>query len=158
MVFCSKCGNENEDEAVYCKKCGYLLKKEHQIQEKQSLLALIKIKPIIFGGIATIIFFVIFFVFFAIAFFSSSSSLSTLPLITGLSTLFLPVGIGGLVAGYHSNNNSLSGILNGAIIAIMASLISLFIDFNLFLVILVFFIALGAAGGFIGVQIKKRID
>ncbi len=42
MSFCTKCGTENEDEAIYCKNCGLKIKSTHQV--RQSIVDLKKYK------------------------------------------------------------------------------------------------------------------
>jgi len=53
MVFCSKCGEENNDSAIYCQKCGHLLNDNTKIvkDNKKS----INIKGIIIGAILVLV-------------------------------------------------------------------------------------------------------
>ena len=159
MVFCSKCGEENNDSAVYCQKCGNKLKPE----EKEEDFSLIDIKAIIKGIIA----FVCSLILITIPLFEVySNSLGVSLFIYGFSLFIIQLShfIGGLFAGLNSKRKYLSGMLNGAIIGIIIGIPMSLIMINLspmsrYILIELWlrFCIAGLIGGLVGVFINRTI-
>lgn len=156
MMYCPKCGKENEDNATYCQNCGTQIKTIN----KTGISKYIHLKPIIIGAVA---FFVLLVLALVGIYISGSTNVpnSIFGTWSGLITLYVFLMIiTGIITGFFSGKEYFSGIINSMIIAFFYSIIVGIVSHTLdsFFGALILFGVLGIIGGLVGVLTYRKYN
>jgi hypothetical protein len=143
---CDKCGFENLENGVYCQECGNRIKPKR----KQKFQNLINWKAIIIGVVS---YFLLMLVVIAISFEIYNADNASL-----LEYVFM-MSISGIITGYISGKEYLSGITNSLIIVVFYSIImGLFAGLIVGLGWLTDLSVFGVIGSLIGVVIYRKYN
>jgi len=123
---CTKCGNDNKSDALFCKKCGFNLKNDNIINRINSKINLLAV--LIGLCVAVIILITCAFLFIGIA------KNYSLPFYIGI-VLFTMALIGSIFTGAFGNDNANDGMINGGILSLV---ILLFTSFMVGIILLAF--------------------
>lgn len=173
MVYCTKCGTENEEDDNFCQNCGNKLKKENisrsknydnELKNEDKILRRgfkksdnilrrgfkkINIRAFIIG----IVSWVVLVIIFALILNGNTPSTTT----TLLALIVIQIIISA-IAGYIGNTNYKNGIVNGGVLCIIPAILILFFGGIEGLVVAFFlFLCFGVLGGLIGWIFKTRL-
>jgi len=150
LVYCSKCGTENEDNATFCQNCGTRIKPK---ENKNDISKLINYKAILIGAL---VFFVLLVLIAVIILASGTTNMSGSPVLVVIVFGFVMI-ITGIITSFISGKEYSSGIINTTIISILFSiLVGLFGGLSALIGGLMVFIVFGVIGSLIGVLIYRK--
>lgn len=149
MVFCLKCGEENEKSAIFCSNCGTRINPK---KNESKIIKLIQRKALLFGGISWLILFAIFFLFFSYVIPNPDTS-SAIYLI---SFLLFVQSLSGIITGFISGKSYESGIVTGTILGAFYSIFFLFLGISAFVGALVLLPVFGLMGSVLGVLFYRN--
>jgi len=152
MVYCSKCGKENEDNALFCQNCGTRIKPK---ENKKDISKLINYKAILIGAL---VFFVLLVLIAVIILASGTINMSGFPVLAIILLGFAMI-ITGIITSFISGKEYSSGIINTIIISILYSILFGLVS-GLYALFggLVLFIVFGVIGSLIGVLIYRKYN
>lgn len=151
MVYCSKCGKENEGNASFCQNCGTRIKPK---ENKNQISQLINYKAILIG----VVFYFVLGVVLVVGMYISGTyyrfDISYSPLLY----VFI-ISISGIITGFFSGKEYLSGIMNSLIVAVFYSIIMGLLSGLYYLVLALILLGVfGLIGGLIGVVIYRKYN
>lgn len=152
MVYCPKCGKENEDNALFCQNCGTRIKPK---ENKKNISKLINYKAILIGALA----FFVFLVLIAVIILASGTiNMSGFPVLAIIVLGFAMI-ITGIITSFISGKEYSSGIINTIIISILYSILIGLVS-GLYALIggLMVLIGFGVIGSLIGVLIYRKYN
>ena len=152
MVYCSKCGKENEGNASYCQNCGTRIKPK---ENKSGISKLINWKAIIIGIVTYFVVALVLELFVYIYGINYTFNIGYTP----LPYIFI-MSITGIFTGFFSGKEYLNGVINSMIIAVFYSIIyGLLSGFLYYLFLsLILLGVFGLIGGLIGVIIYRKYN
>ena len=150
MVYCSKCGTENGDNATFCQNCGTRIKPK---ENKNDISKLINYKAILIGAL---VFFVLLILTLVIIVTSGNINMLNFSVFAVILLGFAMI-ITGIITSFISGKEYSSGIINIIIISIAYSILfGLLAGLSSLLAALMVFVCFGVIGSLIGVLIYRK--
>ena len=176
LVYCTKCGTENEEDDSFCKNCGNKLKKENisrlkiydnELKNEDKILTKgfkksdnilrrglkkINIRAFIIGIVSWVILIIIFGLLNLIG------PATTVSSSTDVLGFIMAQLISSAIAGYIGNTNYKNGIVNGGVLCIIPTILIGFTSgIEIMVIAFFFFLCFGVLGGIIGLIFKTRL-